>query len=60
MELNRIVALLALVILALGGCNQQGGDTADATDEYADAMSTEHAAHTTDPSPAAEATPARP
>lgn len=59
MELSRIVALSALLILALGGCNRQGGDTADATDEYADAMSTEHAADTTDPSPAAEVTPGR-
>lgn len=60
MELNRIVALVALVILALAGCSQQGGEGANATDEYADAMSTEHAADSTDPSPAAEVSPARP
>lgn len=59
MELNRIVALLALLILALVGCNRQGGDTPDATDEYADSMSTEHAADTSDPSPGAAVAPVR-
>ncbi|MDJ0906080.1 MAG: dienelactone hydrolase family protein [Woeseiaceae bacterium] len=61
---QKIPALVALAVLALAGCEKESppGDDADkaAGRANADAMSREHAADTTEPSPATEVAPARP
>ena len=65
MTTNKCIATcVALLMLALVGCGESSEAPADtdrqAGREMADAMATEHAADTTDPSPAAEQPPARP